>query len=143
MLSQSESISKIAGALVEASKDIGGAIKGSDNPFFKSKYADLASIIALVKRPLESQGIIILQPIRVDAEGKSFLETKLLHSSGEFISSFMPLDVSGKEQALGSRISYFRRYQLQAVLSIPTIDDDAEMAMNRQPPKGNYQGYRK
>lgn len=128
----SESIGKISAALVAASKNIGGVVKGADNPFFKSKYADLASIIELVKGPLEAEGIIVLQPIRTDEQGNCFLETKLLHSSGEFISSFMPLDVTGKEQALGSRISYFRRYQLQAILSIPAVDDDAETAMQRE-----------
>ena len=127
----SESIKEISAALVEASEEIGGVVKGANNPFFKSKYADLASIIELVKGPLEKQGIIILQPIRTDEQGNAFLETRLLHGSGEFISSFMPLDVSGKEQVLGSRITYFRRYQLQAMLSIPAIDDDAEMAMQR------------
>jgi len=128
----SESIKEIAAALVEASAEIGGVVKGANNPFFKSKYADLASIIELVKAPLEKQGIVILQPIRTDENGNAFLETKLLHGSGEFISSFMPLDVSGKEQTLGSRITYFRRYQLQSMLSIPAIDDDGEMAMQRE-----------
>lgn len=127
----SESIKEISAALVEASEEIGGVVKGSNNPFFKSKYADLASIIELVKAPLEKQGIVILQPIRTDEHGNAYLETKLLHGSGEFISSFMPLDISGKEQALGSRITYFRRYQLQSLLSIPAIDDDGEMAMQR------------
>jgi hypothetical protein len=125
----SESTAKISVALVAAYKTIGGVVKGAANPFFKSKYADLTSIIELVKAPLEAQGIIVLQPIKVGEDGKAFLETRLLHSSGEFISSFMPLDVSGKEQALGSRISYFRRYQLQSLLSIPAIDDDAESTM--------------
>jgi hypothetical protein len=138
--SNSESISKISASLVEASKNIGGVVKGANNPFFKSKYADLASIIELVKQPLEANGIIVLQPIRTDEAGNTYLETKLLHSSGEFISSFMPLDISGKEQALGSRISYFRRYQLQAILSIPAVDDDAERAMQRQNTGGQYRG---
>lgn len=129
---QSDSIKEISAALIEASEEFGGGVvKGSDNPFFKSKYADLGSIIALVKAPLEKQGIIILQPIRTDDNGNTFLETRLLHGSGEFISSFMPLDISGKEQVVGSRITYFRRYQLQSMLSIPAIDDDGEIAMQR------------
>lgn len=143
MLSHSsESTSKISAALVEAYKGIGGVVKGAANPFFKSKYADLTSIIELVKGPLEAQGIIVLQPIRTSEEGATFLETRLLHSSGEYTSSFMPLDITGKEQALGSRISYFRRYQLQAMLSIPTLDDDGEGAMNRSSssPKPQYRG---
>lgn len=133
----SESTTKISAALVEASKSIGGVVKGAANPFFKSKYADLTSIIELVKAPLEANGIIILQPIRAGEMGATYLETRLLHSSGEFISSFMPLDIAGKEQALGSRISYFRRYQLQAMLSIPALDDDGEVAMNRPKPQYN------
>jgi hypothetical protein len=141
MLAQSsESTTKISAALVEAYKSIGGVVKGAANPFFKSKYADLTSIIELVKSPLEAQGIIVLQPIRHGEDGNTYLETRLLHSSGEFLSSFMPLDVTGKEQALGSRISYFRRYQLQSLLSIPALDDDGEVAMNRgsSPSKPQY-----
>ena len=131
MLSSSESISKISVALVAASKNIGGAVKGSINPHFKSRYANLTGILEAVKGPLEEQDIIILQPIRTDAEGKSYLETRLLHSSGEFIASHILLDISGKAQEFGSRISYLRRYQLQSLLSIPALDDDAEGTMQR------------
>lgn len=132
MINKSPEIGKIASALVQASKEIGGAVKDADNPFFKSKYANLTSIIEVVKGPLEKQGIVVLQPMEIDEAGNTVLKTVLLHSSGEFLSSVIPLDVTGKEQALGSRISYLRRYQLQAMLSIPALDDDAEGAMNRE-----------
>ena len=139
VLVKSESIALIAKALNEASKLFGGAEKSTDNTFFGSRYADLSSIIKAVKPGLDSAGIIILQPIVMDEAGKTYLQTMLLHTSGEFIASVIPLDLSGKEQVLGSRISYLRRYQLQALLSVPAVDDDGEAAMQRpdnQPPKG-------
>lgn len=125
----SESIVNISKALVTASKSIGKAVKGQKNPFFKSKYADLASIIEAVKEPLEDNGIIVLQPM-TKIEDRTFLQTTLLHQSGEFLTSEIPLSLNGKEQELGSRITYLRRYQLQSMLSIPAVDDDGNAASN-------------
>ena len=133
MNGQSDSITKISAALIAASKNLGAAKKGATNPFFKSKYANLSSIIEVVKEPLEQQGIIILQPMEVHGE-QTFLRTILLHSSGEYLSSSIPLSLAGKEQEIGSRISYLRRYQLQAMLSIPAVDDDAEATIARPEP---------
>lgn len=133
MLVKSESIAIIAKALNEASKLFTDAGKSTDNTYFGSKYADLGAIIKAVKPGLDGAGITILQPIVMNEAGKTYLQTMLLHTSGEYIASVIPLDLSGKEQVLGSRISYFRRYQLQALLSVPAVDDDGEAAMQRQP----------
>lgn len=137
MLIKSECIAALAKALNEASKEFGEAVKGADNPYFSSKYADLNSIIKAVKPGLDKSGIVVLQPLITGEGGKTYLQTMLLHTSGEYIASVIPLDLSGKEQAVGSRLSYFRRYQLQALLSVPAVDDDGEGAMNRP---GNEQG---
>lgn len=128
----SESIKNIAPALLKAQKAIGGAKKGAANPFFKSKYADYGAVLEVSKDPLNDNGILVLQPV-VFHDGKSFVETNLIHESGEFISGETEV-VCAKQndpQALGSAITYARRYGLQSLLSIPAEDDDGEGAMAR------------
>ena len=126
---KSESISKLAAALVLAQTELGGAKKGAANPFFKSKYADLATVIEAIKEPLNKNGISFLQV--VIPEG---VETLLVHSSGEYIGCVTPVVVAkaNDPQALGSAITYSKRYGLQSILGIPSEDDDGEKAMNRQ-----------
>lgn len=144
-MNRSESITKIAPALVEAQRHIGAAQKDADNPFFKSRYADLGSVMAVCKSPLLASGISVLQSIDTDDQGL-LLETILLHESGEFIASRMRIDppqrmvtpkpnepsftpyLTPDPQAVGSAISYARRHALQALVFIPSVDDDAEWA---------------
>lgn len=126
---KSDSISKIAPALLEAQAAMGAAKKDSENPFFKSKYADLGAVMEVCKKELNDNGIVVLQPVGTD-EGGVYVETILLHSSGEFISDKMRLAVkqANDPQAQGSAISYARRYSLQSMVFIPAEDDDAEKA---------------
>lgn len=135
-MKQSESISKISAALLKAQKEMEGAKKGSNNPFFKSKYADFNSVLEACKGSLNNNGISILQPHRIDNfEGSTYMvvETILLHESGEFISGETKVEVSkaNDPQALGSAQSYARRYGLQSIVSLPSEDDDGESAMSR------------
>lgn len=138
----SPTIGKIAPALLSAQKLMGAATKGSANPYFKSKYADLGAVLESCKDLLNSNGVTILQPHLADERGK-FVETLLLHESGEWISGETEI-VCSKEsdpQAQGSAITYARRYGLQSLLSIPAEDDDGEAAMNRKnvaPPAKTY-----
>lgn len=131
-MNKSESISKLAMALVKAQAQIKVAVKDSNNPFFKSKYADFATIVEAVKPHLNSNGIVFLQVVGLDG-----VETVLLHESGEFISGVTPIVVAKQNdpQALGSAITYAKRYGLQAIVGIPSDDDDGEAAMGR--PKTN------
>lgn len=131
-MNRSESIAKISAALVKAQSEMGNASKGSSNPFFKSKYADLNSIREACLPVLNAHGISVLQPTTV-LDGKLYVETLLLHESGEFISGMYEV-VVGKQndpQALGAAISYSRRYSLQSIVNIGAEDDDAESAMGR------------
>ena len=83
-----ENVNELATALIEAQKEMGSAKKGSDNPFFKSKYADLSSIIEAIKEPLLNNDIAYVQT--VEAEGnQNFLRTALIHKSGQSISGRM------------------------------------------------------
>jgi len=124
-MNKSESIVELSKALVKAQSKMGAAVKGSVNPYFKSKYSDLNSVIEACKEELNSEGISVLQPVNSDESG-DYVETVLLHTSGEFISSRMKLKFQKENdmQSYGSSISYARRYCLQSMVFIPSSEDD-------------------
>jgi hypothetical protein len=129
-MKKSDNISTLAAALVNAQAKIGAAKKDSENPFFKSKYADLGQIIEACKDALLENGLTVLQLVGRNGDGKDYLDTIILHESGEFISEQMNLSISQQNnpQAVGSAITYARRYALQSAMLIPTEDDDGEAA---------------
>ena len=132
-MNKSESIINLCAALVKAQANIGGAVKREANSFFKSKYADLGEVIMACKSALIAEGIAVTQLVTTSENSLPALETILMHSSGEWISATMPV-VCAKQhdpQALGSAVTYSRRYALQSALLIPTADDDGEAAMFR------------
>jgi hypothetical protein len=135
----STTITKIAPALLKAQSLMGAALKGSKNPYFKSNYADLGAVLEACKEHLNSNGITILQPIGKNEHG-TYVETVLLHESGEFITSITPVIFSKENdpQAQGSAITYGRRYGLQSFISLPAEDDDGEKAMTRKPKAETY-----
>lgn len=132
----SESIIKIAPALLEAQKEIGAAKKTGKNPFFHKDYATLGDVMEACKDTLNKHGITVLQPICGE-----FVETVLLHTSGEWLSSKTPIVAKqvNDPQAVGSAITYARRYGLQSMVFIPAEDDDAEKATNRNNQQSNTQ----
>lgn len=134
-MNKSESVVKIAIALLKAQKLMGGATKGASNPYFKSRYADYSAVLEACKDLLNDNGIVILQPHGTNVQGQSVVETILMHESGEWMSSETPIVVKqgNDPQALGSAITYARRYGLQSLISMPTEDDDGEKAMTRKP----------
>lgn len=129
---KSEGIGQIASALAKAQAKITGALMDSNNPFFKSKYADLASVMEAIRVPFGENDLSYTQ-IANEIEGKLYLTTILMHKSGEFISSNYPLHIKdiNNPQAIGSVITYARRYSLAAISGVAQIDDDGEAAMNR------------
>lgn len=130
---KSESLAKLAPALVKAQKNMGAALKDSKNPFFKSKYADLNAVIDASIPALNDQGIAVLQTPQV-VDGKPVIQTILLHESGEYLASNTEVTAakSNDPQAAGSAISYARRYGLQATVTLKAEDDDGESAMERK-----------
>ena len=140
-MNQSESIAKLSAALVKAQAEMSGAVKDSANPYFKSRYADLESVINAIKEPFAKYGLAYTQfPIN-DDKGVGVV-TRLMHESGEWIECgyTLPLGFVKKDgvveprldpQSAGSAITYARRYALQAMAGIPAVDDDAEGAMGR------------
>lgn len=128
----------ISAALVKSQKQFKPVVKDAENPFFKSNYADLSSILQAVMPVLTDNGLALSQPMRVD-NGITILCTKLIHESGEVMESEMILPVVQDPQKYGSLITYYKRYQLQAMLGISTADedDDANYASNKAPSKPN------
>jgi len=135
----SESISNIAAALVKAQANIHGALKDSTNPHFKSKYADLSSVMEAVKAPLLAQGIAIVQATEPSEASEVRLSTMLLHSSGEYIADTITVPVNKQDaQGYGSAMTYARRYGLQAMTGCCPEDDDGNAAAEAAPK--NYDG---
>ena len=129
----SETVAAIQAAFTKAQSEMGGAVKDSSNPFFKSKYADLVAVIKAIKEPFEKNDLSYMQFPVTTPEGIGVI-TRINHKSGEFIESEFTLPlVKLDPQAAGSAITYARRYALQAICGVPAVDDDAEMAMVRQP----------
>ena len=135
-MKKSEQVDKLAAALCKAQAEMGGAVKDAKNPFFKSSYADLTSVIKAIKEPFANNGLSYSQfPVTSEGGGGVGVVTVLLHSSGQWLESEFYLPLAKKDpQGGGSAITYARRYALQAMAGIPTADDDAEAAMMRGKP---------
>ena len=128
---QSENINELALALSKAQASITGALKDSANPFFKSKYADLASCWDACRRQLTDNGLCVIQTTDVVGE-MVVVRTTLAHSSGQWVSGILPVKAKDDgPQAQGSGVSYSRRYALCAIVGLAQIDDDAEAAQGR------------
>jgi hypothetical protein len=129
-VNQSPTIGAIAAALAKAQASFKPAIKDASNPFFKSKYCDLAGALDAVRDALSVNGLALVQS--TDAGDKMVLHTTLLHSSGEWISGTYPITaVKTDPQGIGSAVTYARRYSLMALLGIAAEDDDGEAAHGR------------
>lgn len=131
MNEQSESINELAAALAKAQGKITGALKDSDNPFFKSRYADLASVWDACRAALSKNGLAVIQLAESDETGVS-VSTTLAHSSGQWIRSRLHLrPKDGTPQGMGSAITYGRRYALAAMVGVAQVDDDGNAASGR------------
>jgi hypothetical protein len=133
-MKSSESVAAIAPALVKAGAALGPIGKDATNPAFRNKYATLDAIMEQVRPVLAAHGLCVLQgvthPETVDGRviGLS-VETRLLHLSGEWVSTVVTLPVEkATAQGAGSAISYGRRYGLSAILGLTAEDDDGNAA---------------
>jgi hypothetical protein len=133
----SDTLIKISPALVKAINAIEGVKKGADNPFFKSKYANLESVIEAAHDALSANGLAVMQgPGPMDGNCIT-LTTRLVHESGEWIETDFSLPAGKMDpQAAGSAITYARRYSLMAMLNMPAVDDDGEASMPRSTKPG-------
>lgn len=126
----------LAGALAKAQAEMGKALKHNTNPAFRSKYADLGSVMDACLPALNKHGIAVVQPTIDDAEGR-YVETVLLHESGETLRCRVPLIVQKNDmQGYGSAVTYARRYGLMCMAGIAPEDDDGNDAA-KAAPKGS------
>ena len=124
----------LAKALVKAQLEMITPKKGSVNPFFKNKYADLNDVLQAVVPALNNNGIVLLQPL-INIEGKNFVKTVLMHESGEMFESLAEIFCKNinDAQAYGSGVTYARRYSLSSICGIGSEDDDAQKAVQAKP----------
>jgi len=121
----SSSLVELATALAKAQGEIESAKKDSTNPHFKSKYADLASVWDAIRGPLSKNGLSVVQmPTAYGSEVS--VTTLLLHASGQWIKSTLTMLVGDKAtpQAVGSAITYAKRYALTSMTGVAPDDDD-------------------
>ena len=127
---------EIAAALVAAQSAFQPALKNSQNPHFRSKYADLGACIEAVIDALHANGIALIQ--HTDESDKGIIiSTTFLHRSGEIYdagSLFVPASQQ-TPQAYGSALTYARRYSLMTACGIAPEDDDGNAASKPQEPK--------
>ena len=134
LVNQSGSIEKLASALSKAQGEFTGAKKSSENPYFKSGYADLHEIIETIRPVLSKYGLSVAQTTSgVEVIGSTaFLNvgTTLMHDSGQWIRSYTPLPIETPVNChkLGSAMTYGRRYGLAAMVGIAQMDDDGNAA---------------
>lgn len=110
--------------LNEVKKEIGAISKDSTNPFFKSKYFDINSLLKHVEPLLQKNGLLLLQPI---ISNEVFSEIVDIETE-ESVTSSIALPEMDDPQKLGSAITYYRRYTLQSLLGLQAEDDDANSA---------------
>ena len=114
----SEQLNELGAALAKAQSQVKGAKKDAANPFFKSTYADLASVWDACRDALTSNGLSVVQFPGFD-NGMATLDTVLLHSSGQWMAGTAGAPLGKQDaQGVGSVLTYLRRYALAAVASV-------------------------
>jgi hypothetical protein len=128
-MEKSESIVKLSKALVKMQSEMGAASKSSDNPFSKSKYADLASVKEATRLPLLNNGLTITQFVGEYVAGVMSLETIILHESGEYMSRVASIPIAKADcHAATAGVTYLRRTSIAAVCNLMQEDDDGNAA---------------
>lgn len=139
-MNQSEQINELSKALSTAQSQMNFARKDSTNPYFKSNYADLSSVWEACREPLTSNGLAVIQTFDTDHDGNEVIVvTTLSHTSGQWVSSRLKMPLTKKDpQALGSAITYGRRYSLAAIVGVVADeDDDGNAATQGKAQNGN------
>jgi predicted aconitase len=126
---KSDQLDQLFTALAKAQGEMTAAAKDCANPFFKSRYADLSSVWNACREPLSKNGLSVLQIVQTTESG-DVLHTTLGHSSGQYMTSTMPIRIktegkgANELQALGAAITYLRRFALSALVGVAPDDDN-------------------
>ena len=118
--------------LYKVQREIGAISKDSTNPFYKSKYFDINSLIKQVTPILEKHKLLLLQPIK-DGEQYSII----FDLDGGSVESSLKLPTDLDAQKIGSAITYYRRYTLQSLLGLQAEDDDGEATRTNEDTSSN------
>ncbi len=134
-MNQSPQLDQLFTALAKAQGEMSAAAKDCSNPFFKSRYADLSSVWTACREPLSKNGLSVLQIVQSSEVG-DVLHTTLGHSSGQYMTSTMPIRIktegkgANELQALGAAITYLRRFALSAIVGVAPDDDNDANGVN-------------
>ena len=145
-----QNLIKLYGKLLTVKREIGPLVKRSDNPFYKSKYADLNAHLELVEPLLQAQGLVLTQSTVVGGAVGNVVKTDITDSEsgaqvsaslaiGKFTSVITKNKQDGSSevisiedtQKLGAAITYARRFTLGSLLAISAEDDDGNTATGR------------
>jgi hypothetical protein len=125
----------IAKALAAAQAEMGHASKSSINPHFRSRYADLASVIDASREALAKHGLCVTQHPHVAPHEVGYrvvVTTEVSHESGEWCLSEVACSIAdAKAQSVGAAITYLRRYGYAALVGVAQDDDDGNAASGR------------
>jgi hypothetical protein len=127
-------------ALAKAQAAMETALKTSDNPFFKSKYADFAEVVRASRPALTANGLCVIQRVIKVSDTGEGIHSIVGHVSGQYIDSLVMLRPTKNDaQSLGSYITYIKRYAYCALVGVAVADedDDGETAMGR----GKHSGH--
>ena len=115
---------EIFAALSKAQSQIRGAIKENTNPHFRSRYADLESVIDAIRKPLADNGLAFMQSV-----SDGYVRTVIMHTSGEQLESTLPFVGQMPDmQKLSAALTYARRQGLCTAFGVPQVDDDGNSA---------------
>lgn len=139
-MNKSESVTELIASLVKFNKEVTMIAKDAKNPFLKNNYATLDQIIEQVRPILSTHGLVVMQDVSSQDDGKVTVKTSLFHESGQYIeTSGTSLKLAKNDaQGAGAGITYARRYDLSAALSLNTgEDDDGNSASGNQSNRSN------
>jgi len=124
---------KLYAALIKAKQDFGSLKVNADNPYFNSKYLDLAGVQDATDAALHKNGLVVIQTTDITETGHPVLVTTLAHESGEAIAGRYPLTPkeTNNPQSLGGCVTYARRYALMGMLGIAPEDDDGNASSGK------------
>lgn len=130
-LLMSQETNHILKAMAKVKKQLTSVIKDQKNPFFKSSYADLNQHLDAVTPLLEDHGLMLLQPTSAEPTA-NYVTTLIIHAdSGQFFGGTLSIPQLKDPQKLGAAITYFRRFGINSLFALKSVDDDGESAVGR------------
>ena len=121
---QSESVNELFSALVKAQAAIKPAEKDAANPYYKSKYSKLETVVEACREALTKNGLAVSQITDIEGEHVTLI-TQLCHTSGQWLRGYYPINpVKNDPQAYGSAVTYAKRYALAAMVGVVSADED-------------------